>query len=228
MIVSIHQPQYLPWLGYFDKMDRADAFCYLDNVQFKKNEWQNRNRIKNSKDWQWITLPVSYRFPQKINEVEINNKVNWKRKHVQALITNYSKTPFFENYINLIGNINQKEHKYFSSLAININENIRRELGITTKTIKASEINLKNEHPTARLVEICKKLGANTYLAGQDGKNYMDMDIFKHEGIRVIFQNFNHPVYPQVFGEFISHLSILDLLFNCGSRSMAILRANNP
>ncbi|QTA79487.1 WbqC-like domain-containing protein [Desulfonema limicola] len=99
MTAAVHQPQYLPWLGYFDKMDKADVFCYLDNVQFKKNEWQNRNRIKTSKGWQWITMPVCYRFPQKINEVEINNNVKWQRKHLQALITNYSKSPFFEKFL---------------------------------------------------------------------------------------------------------------------------------
>ena len=99
LIVAVHQPQYLPWLGYFDKMRTADVFCYLDNVQYKKNEWQNRNRIKTAHSRQWITVPVRYRFPQKINEVEINNTQKWHKKHLQALITNYSKAPYFNDYI---------------------------------------------------------------------------------------------------------------------------------
>ncbi|MDM8535885.1 WbqC family protein [Desulfobacterales bacterium HSG17] len=228
MIAAIHQPQYLPWLGYFDKMDRADVFCYLDNVQFKKNEWQNRNRIKNSKGWQWITLPVCYRFPQKINDVEINTNVKWQRKHIQALITNYSKTPFFEKVLSFFKQIYANDYKSFARLAISINEQVRRELGVDTHTFSASEMNLKNENPTGRLIEICKNLGADTYLAGQDGEKYMDMKLFKEKGIKVIFQRFNHPVYPQAFGGFISHLSVVDLLFNCGDESMEIIRKYNP
>ena len=88
MIVAIHQPQYLPWLGYLHKLIVADVFCYLDNVQYKKNEWQNRNRIKTATGWQWLTVPVSYKFPQIINEVIVNNQVNWQKKHLQALRTN--------------------------------------------------------------------------------------------------------------------------------------------
>ena len=96
MIVAIHQPQYLPWLGYFDKIRRADAFCFLDNVQYKKNDWQNRNRLKTAQGWQWLTVPVHYRYPQKISEVTINNAAKWKNKHLQALISNYSRAPFFK------------------------------------------------------------------------------------------------------------------------------------
>ena len=95
MIVSVHQPQYLPWLGYFDKIDKADAFVLLDNVQFKKNEWQNRNKIKAAAGGQWLTVPVMYRFPQLINEVEINNRERWQHKQQQALISNYKKAPYW-------------------------------------------------------------------------------------------------------------------------------------
>ena len=89
MIVAIHQPQYLPWIGYFDKLDRADVFVLLDNVQYKKNEWQNRNRIRTSQGWQWITVPVLYKYPEKINVVKINNAIDWRRKHLSALVCNY-------------------------------------------------------------------------------------------------------------------------------------------
>jgi hypothetical protein len=91
MIVAVHQPQYLPWLGYFDKINRADIFVLLDNVQFKKNEWQNRNRIKTANGRQWLTVPVMYKYPQLINEVEINNKDKWQHRQRQAIISNYKK-----------------------------------------------------------------------------------------------------------------------------------------
>ncbi len=98
MIVSVHQPQYLPWLGYFDKIERSDIFVFLDNVQFKKNEWQNRNKIKTSEGWQWLSVPVIHKFMQKISEVKINNTVWWGKKHLNALVTNYSKAPFFKDH----------------------------------------------------------------------------------------------------------------------------------
>jgi len=99
LIVAIHQPQYLPWLGYFHKLITADAFCFLDNVQYKKNEWQNRNRIKTAAGWQWLTVPVGYRFGQAVSEVTINNTVDWQKKHLHALQTNFSRAPFYEEVI---------------------------------------------------------------------------------------------------------------------------------
>ena len=97
MIVAVHQPQYLPWLGYFDKIDRADVFVLLDTVQFKKNEWQNRNRIKTAAGPQWLTVPVTYRFPQRIAEVGVNNRERWQHKQRQAIVSNYRKAPFWES-----------------------------------------------------------------------------------------------------------------------------------
>ena len=96
MIVAVHQPQYLPWLGYFDKIDRADVFVMLDTVQYKKNEWQNRNRIKTAAGPQWLTVPVTYRFPQRIDEVGVNNRERWQHRQRQALVSNYRKAPFWD------------------------------------------------------------------------------------------------------------------------------------
>jgi len=97
MIVAVHQPQYLPWLGYFAKIDRADVFVLLDTVQFKKNEWQNRNRIKTAQGWQWLTVPVTYRFPQRIDEVAVNNRDPWQHKQRQAVVSNYRKARWWES-----------------------------------------------------------------------------------------------------------------------------------
>ena len=228
LIVAIHQPQYLPWSGYIDKMDKADVFCYLDNVQYKKNEWQNRNRIKTSAGWQWVTTPVSYHFPQKIYEVKINNTVNWRRKHLQALITNYKKAPYFDEYIDLFRRIYAADWEYLVDLNIEVAEKIRSALGIGGKvTVRASELDL-SDNPTDRLIDICKSTGCDTYLAGADGASYMDLSRFDARHVSVIFQKFNHPVYSQLFGEFVSHLSIIDLLFNCGSDSMQLIREANP
>ena len=224
MIVAVHQPQFLPWLGYFDKMDRADVFCYLDNVQYKKNEWQNRNRIKTAQGWQWLTVPVRYKFPQKINEVRINNAVNWKKKHLQAFRTNFSKAPFFGEYFGMFEEIYLKEWEFLSEFNIYLAERIKEILNVgTNPTVVASNLNVSDD-PTDRLIDICRILGGDTYLSGRDGVKYMNLERFKESGVKVIVQDFQHPGYPQLFGEFQSHLSIVDLLFSCGQNSMAYIR----
>jgi len=227
LIVAVHQPQYLPWLGYFDKMRRADVFCYLDNVQYKKNEWQNRNRIKTSQGWQWITAPVLYRFPQRIDEVKVNNAVNWGKKHLQALVTNYSKAPFFKDYIDFFERAYSKDWEFLSELNIYLIEHIREMLNFDQKsTILASDLSLDND-PTDRLIDICISMGGDTYLSGKDGIKYMNLERFKERDVKIIVQDFKHPVFPQLFGEFVSHLSIVDLLFNCGPQSLEKIKECN-
>ena len=228
MIAAIHQPQYIPWLGYIDKIDRSDVFCFLDNVQYKKNDFQNRNRIKTASGWQWLTLPVCYRFPQKINEVTINNEVNWKRKHLQALITNYQKSPFFEKTIAVFQRLYSQQWQGLSDLNI---EMVRCLLDLLEmgdkKSVLASTLS-DSDDPNERLIDICRALGCDTYLAGAGGADYMDLARFENAGIKVVFQDFRHPEYPQLFGNFISHLSTADLLFNCGPESLQYIRQANP
>ena len=223
MIVAVHQPQYLPWLGYFDKIRRADVFCYLNDVQYKKNEWQNRNRIKTAQGWQWITVPVRYRFPQKINEVYINNAVEWKKKHLQAMVTNYNRAPYFKQVVGILEDAFSKDWEFISELNVHLIESLKIMLNLETKrSVHSSDLELRDE-PTDRLIDICKALGADTYLAGQGGIEYMDLERFEKSGLKVIIQEFKHPVYPQLFEEFQSHLSIVDLLCNCGPESMNII-----
>lgn len=227
MIVAIHQPQYLPWIGYFHKMLKADAFCYLDNVQYKKNEWQNRNRIKTSRGWQWLTVPVEYRFPQRINEVRINNSTAWGRKHLQALTTNYGRAPYFGDLIEFFEKVYRRRWASLSELNIHMTEFIRKKLALADKpTVLASQLDLC-EDPTGRLIAICKTLGADAYLAGPDGAKYMELDKFRDSGLKVITQVFRPPNYPQRFGGFEPCLSAVDLLFNCGPQSLETILASN-
>jgi hypothetical protein len=225
MIIAIHQPQFLPWLGYFHKMSVSDGFCLLDTVQYKKNEWQNRNRIRTATGWQWLTVPVSFRFPEMINEVRINNSVNWKRKHIQALSTNYRKATFFSEIMPFLEEAYSKEWHSLSELNISVIIEMRNYLGLGDKEITvASQMGNLSEEPTERLIDICKLMGADTYLSGPDGPNYMDMDAFARNGIQVVVQEFHHPLYRQCFDGFESHMSIIDLLFNFGKNSYDILR----
>lgn len=212
---AIHQPQFMPWLGYLNKIHSCDVFVFLDNVQYKKNEWQNRNRIKTADGPQWLTVPNCYIFPQRINEVRINNRENWRRKHLQALITNYSKAPYFKDLMPVFQEFYSREWEFLADLNMDSVSLMLDIFKIERERLKASEMELRDA-PNERLVDICKTVGADTYLAGKDGEKYMDLEIFRKEGINVVFQQFSPPVYPQLFGEFVPCLSALDLAINCG------------
>ena len=189
---------------------------------------QNRNRIKTAHSRQWITVPVCYRFPQKINEVKINNTQKWHQKHLQALITNYSKAPYFKEYFTQFEDCFTRNWILLSDLNVFLGERLRELLDLHHKpTVLASSLSLRDE-PTDRLIDICKSMGADAYLSGPDGVKYMNLARFKEHEIRVIIQEFRHPVYPQLFRGFESHLSVVDLLFNCGPESMEIIRKANP
>lgn len=224
MIVAIHQPQFMPWLGYFDKMDKCDVFVFLDNIQYKKNEYQNRNRIKTSQGWQWLTVPTNYRFPQKISEVTIDSTTDWRKKHLHAIEFNYGKSPYFNKYIDVFRELYGLDRLLLSDINMACVRMLRDLLGVGTELLVSSETGISCGEPNLRLIELCRKLGADTYLAGRDGKNYMDLEMFRAAGITVRFQEFNHPVYPQLFGNFEYYMSAIDLLFNCGNNSIRILR----
>ncbi len=224
MIVSVHQPQYLPWLGYFDKIDRADIFVLLDTVQYKKNEWQNRNRIKTAQGWQWLTVPVLYRFPQLISEVEINNREKWQHRQSQAVVSNYRKAPNWDVLEEFFEEIFSSEWTSIAGLNIRVVKRLCALLGIETPLFVASEIGNFPEDPDERLIAIARHFGADTYLAGSGGREYMQMDKYGDSGITVLFQDYRQPVYDQLFGEFEPFMSVIDLMLNHGGESLKILR----
>jgi len=224
MIVAVHQPQYLPWLGYFDKIDKADVFVLLDTVQFKKNEWQNRNKIKTAQGWQWLTVPVLYRYPQLIHEVTLNDNVNWQHKHRQAMVSNYKRAPYYEMLEDFLEGIFSHSWQSISQLNGEVVRRLATMLGIDTQIYVASELGEFPENPDERLVAIAKHFDAGTYLAGMGGRGYMNLDVYNKNGIKVMFQDFKHPVYHQLFGGFEPFMSVIDLIFNHGDNSLTILR----
>jgi len=224
MIVAVHQPQYLPWLGYFDKIDKADVFVLLDTVQFKKNEWQNRNKIKTAQGWQWLTVPVLYRYPQLIHEVTINDNVNWQHKHRQAMVSNYKRAPYYEMLEDFLEGIFSHSWQSISQLNGEVVRRLATILGIDTPIYVASDLGEFPQDPDERLIAITKHFDAGTYLAGMGGRGYMNLDIYDKDGIEVIFQDFKHPVYTQLFGDFEPFMSVIDLIFNHGDNSLTILR----
>jgi len=226
MIIAVHQPQYMPWLGYFDKIAAADHFVLLDTVQFKKNEWQNRNQIKTAQGKQWFTVPVTYHFPEKIHQVRINNAVGWQENQQKSLQANYAKAPFFNNSLGFLDRVFADSWETISELNCFVVKELVRALGISTPIYIASELGDFPDSPDERLIGITKHFCGTIYLAGSGGRQYMDLDKFRRAGIEVLFQEYHHPVYPQLFGDFEPYMSVLDLLFNCGPASLNILRGN--
>ena len=227
MKVAIHQPHYLPWLGYFAKWAAADLFVFLDTVQFEKNGWQNRNRIKTRDGARWLTVPVRASLGTPIKDVTVDESQPWPGRHLRMIEHAYAKAPCWPRWRPQIRELYGKQWTHLAPLAGESAVGLARALGIGVPTRLASEIALPDpKDPTARLVALCRAVGADTYLAGSDS-SYMEVDQFAAAGIRVETQHFDHPAYPQEHGEFTPFLSALDLLLMKGDEALGILREGN-
>ncbi len=224
MRIAIHQPQFLPWLGYLDKIDRADLFVVLDSVQFKKNEWQNRNRIRTAHGWQWVTVPVLHDFGQLIKDVRINQTTDWRAKHLKALAMHYARAVHREPVLGGLGAIYKQSWDRLADLNMAVLRWLLGEFGIKTPVRLSSDMQLPEE-PTERLIAICRTVGATSYLAGAGAKDYMDFKKFDTAGIPVEVQEFQHPVYRQCYQPCVPGLSAIDLLLTCGGQSLKSLRS---
>jgi hypothetical protein len=228
MILTAHQPVYLPWLGLFHKISLADTYVFFDEVQYLPKDWMNRNKINSPSGETWLTVPVlrkGYR-ELKTSEIKINNKIDWRKKHLRSISLNYKKSEFFEKYIDFFEETYNKDWDYLDELNEYMLKWFLKELKIDVKFLKAS--NLKFEGKKSSLVlDMCKKLKADSYVFGELGKEYVNESEFKNENINLIFQDYKHPSYRQLGRDFVSHLSIIDLLFNCGPKSHQILMSNN-
>ena len=223
MRVTIHQPQFLPWLGYLDKIDQADRFILLDTVQFKKNEWQNRNRIRTAKGWQWLTVPVLQHFGQRIDEVLINPTAIWKVQHLRALDMHYARAPYQKRYLPQLRELYGASWTKLSDLNEATVHWLLKAYGITTPVHRASEF-MAREEPTDRLIDLCRAVRGTRYLAGPGAEHYMDKPRFEASGIRLEIQVFTHPLYRQMYEPFEPNLSALDLLLMQGPDALASLR----
>ena len=217
MKIAIHQPNYIPWIGYFDKMAKSDIFVLFDDVQFPRGkEFANRNRIKTPQGALWLTVPVKNKGSiLKINEIEINNDIDWNIKHQKTIKTFYTNSPFFHEYEQKFENILLDKWTKLCNLNVELIKLIVSILKIDTKLVFSSELKAEGEG-TEKILNILKLLDANEYLTthGPGAQRYLDEDIFRKNSIKLLFHDFKHPVYSQLFGEFIPNLSICDLLFN--------------
>ena len=225
MRVTILQPSYLPWLGFFEQMTRSDKFVLLDDVQYTRRDWRNRNKVRVKEGWVWLTVPVQQksRFSQSLLETRIDNSVSWRRKHLETLRQHYCKAPFFEKYFPRCQQIYEKDWEFLFDLCLETIQFLKEEMGIETPLLRSSEMKLSGEK-TERLVSICRELGATHYLSGESGSDYISQEDFSNQGIGLEYQNYEHPVYPQRYPGFVPHLATIDLLFNCGEQSLSILK----
>lgn len=222
--VVIVQPSYLPWLGYFAQMWRSDIFIIYDDVQYDKHGWRNRNRIKTPQGSQWLTVPVLHHGKGRplISEVQIDNTQPWSRRHLQAISQNYRKAPYFADYIGRFTELLAKDWTHLLELDVAFLQILCDMLGLRRDVIRASTLGIEGAG-AERLVEICRHLGAGRFFEGAAGQDYIDSSLFAAAGITLEYQDYRHPVYPQLHGEFVSHLSVVDLLFNVGPQSLETL-----
>ena len=227
MKVAIHQPNYLPYLGFFHKLSLADTFVIMDNTQYDK-KFTNRNKIKVPGNWIWLTVPINKKHKFVANKiVEINNEENWQSDHLQKINRSYANSEFFKkNYKTFFEKIYSKKWDHLFTLNYELIIQLIDWLDIKIEVIKESELNISG-NSTDRLVNISKKIGAETYVSGVGGKEYMNEKMFETNNIKIEYQNFKCPIYKQVFNsEFIPNLSIIDLLFNIGPKSLSKLKQN--
>lgn len=226
MRIAIMQPTYLPWTGYFDLMEQVDRFVILDDVQFSKQSWQQRNRIKGRSGVHWLTVPVGHMMGKtvRIADVRIDNARNWRKKHFECIVQNYSKAPWLSSNKQFLMGLYSKE--WYSLLELNLAtiDAIRQLLKINTELIVASRIAAgggRIEH----LVEICRRIGATEYLSPIGACQYLrNGEQMQNAGISVAYHHYVPQSYQQLNPPFVSHLSAIDLVLNEGPQSMELIR----
>ena len=222
--VMIRQPGYMPNVGFFKKIQSSDIFVFLDDVQFSKGSFDNRNRIKTPIGEVWITVPLARPvFGKNLNQLLISYETDWPQEHCNKIHENYRSAPYFSSYWSDIEKILTHKYEKLIDLNLTLINYFNKVLDITTKNIKSSELSVI-QTKTERLIEICSKLNATCYVAGLGGKNYLDEKLFLNSGIKLLYENFSYQTYNQLYGNFIDNLSVVDLLMNEGPRSQQIIR----
>ncbi|MEM4244860.1 MAG: WbqC family protein [Candidatus Nanoarchaeia archaeon] len=231
-VMAAHQPNFIPYLGFFDKMQNSDIFVIRDEVLFVERDFHHRNRIRingndnnNNPQFKWLTVPVrqveDYIKHQTIKRETKQKNRPWNVLMLHDIKVNYERSPYFKQYFPLIEGIFDNSDEKLITLNMKIINFLREAFGIKTEVIMATDLGLKPEHyeksdASEDLVAICKAVKANVYLSGAGGKNYLNLEPFKREGIEVRFQDYKHPVYPQQYPGFLPYMGAIDALFCVG------------
>lgn len=221
MIITIHQPEHLPWLGLFNKIAKAEKYVILDSVQYEKNYFQNRNRIMGTNGVQWISVPVSNRghMDSSIAETRVSDdpkNAKWRNKYLQTIKMSYGKYPYFSDVFPLLEQAINVDSDLLCEINLAIITSFCDALDIHPQYVRSSSLGVEGLKSDL-ILDICKKTDTDVYIAGPSGRDYLDMDSFNENGIKVVFNDYHHPSYPQrKADEFVSHLSALDLFMNVG------------
>lgn len=215
MIISIHQPAYLPWLGYVERIKQSDLFVFLDSVQFEKNSFTNRNLIKGANGPHWLTIPIKTKghLNKHLLEIEIASDTEWRRKHLSSIKTSYSKCIGFDEKYQKLSHLYNNNEVHLADLCFNHLLFWLEELNIKTKIIRSSSMNISSKKSDL-ILDICHNVGATTYLSGPMGKKYLEEGDFLSNGIKLDYHHFEPMPYPQLFGSFIPFMGIIDYWFN--------------
>ncbi|RED18292.1 WbqC family protein [Pontivivens insulae] len=215
MRISIHQPAYLPWLGYLEKIAQSDVFVFLDTVQFEKNSFTNRNQINSTSGPIWLTVPVVSKghIGKPLSQLQIADGQPWARKHIASLQASYRKAPSYSRFSEQIEATIRTDTDLLADLCFEQLCVLAELFELETKIVKASTLNLRSRKSDL-ILEICTELGATHYLSGTHGRDYLELEAFDKNGIDVAFQSFSTPQYSQIHGDFIPNLACVDYLFN--------------
>ena len=220
MKIGALQPGYLPWLGFFEQVYRVEKFVIYDDVQFTKQDWRTRNRIKTSNGVLWLTVPTHGHQTDMINEVTIANEQKWAARYLSAIRHAYGKAEHYQWLFPELETILSKHCDFLVDLDVQLIEMLLRKVGITAEIILASDLCIQEPDKNLKIIRTIKTLRGDYFYEGQAGKDFVDTNLFEKNEITVEFQHYQHPVYSQLWGEFVPNLSAIDLLFNCGPESL--------
>lgn len=214
--IAILQSNYIPWKGYFDLIAVADEFILYDDMQYTKNDWRNRNKIKTPKGVEWISIPVGQNINRRIRDVKLPAS-NWQTKHWKSIMQNYRNAPYFEEISAIFKPLYlQRHYTHLSEINRTFIETVCEYLDITTKISNSWDYRLI-DGKTERLADLCRQAGGTEYISGPAAKAYIDENIFADAGITLTWFNYSgYHEYPQLWGDFVHSVSVLDLLFNTG------------
>jgi hypothetical protein len=223
MILAGHQPEYLPYLGFFYKLTQCNKFVLLDHVQYQKEGFQNRNYIRARPGKLLLTVPLlKHPFSQQINEVLIDNKQPWARRHWKTIYFTYQRRPFFKEHEDFFKELYAKQWERLVDLNASIILYLMKCFGTEKEVLFSSQHNIAGQK-TEMLIDLCEKLGADTYVSGWGAKAYVDVTKFREHNLTHRFVKFVHPTYQQHYEPFIPAISAIDLLFNYGPEAKTIL-----
>lgn len=224
MRITAHQPLYLPWLGFFDKISDAGILVILDSVQFSRTDYIHRNKILINGNPHWLTIPIeksSSRAP--IKDVRIEGSA-WKRNHLESTRRNYLRAPHFDDLNQLLeGTLMQINSNFLIDYTLPILSNLIDYLGIEIKVILLSDLGIES-NKSRLILDVCNSVKADEYIAGSQGLNYLELETFESNGIKVLMQEYKHPVYRQNSDKFIDNLSVIDLIAQEGQNSLSVIQ----